>query len=244
LATRETDWEALSPDLKRILLRANDVPPPNWLLSEATVSLYEGKPQDLAGLVTNGYREKRIAHEIEIKPEPGRQLCVVRFTVTALVADDAALDRLAERRLALSKEMGIFKDMAALPKDAKKKMRGKYRVFDLDQLHVLLPDDTTKYPAVWAIKQKCPAFIKGVITDGNSMAPWRELYQTSASFTGLIETNKPAKLAVLVSIPKEELLLMNLKLRLEDSEPEPLKDVSFGDKKTTNKPVPKVPPKR
>ena len=170
-----------------------------WSLGEVNVSTKIGSWEN-----TSPFEKNLGGARFTVNPDAGEELVSVRFSITALVADTEAVAKLTARREALAKTIPVFG--LALLIDAKKKeaLTGTYRMFDIQDLTLVI--QKVERSPCWVVGATAPSCLvaSGNITSssGECDAPWHLAYQTSTSFTGLLEVGKPVTITLLFSVPK------------------------------------------
>jgi len=173
--------------------------------------------------IGDSYREQDQDWRVEIKPDEGQRLAIVHFKLTALSADSGAIEKLISRRTPLAKVApGVGKVLLLLDEEDRRKLTGKYRMFDMEEL-ALIDQNGKRYRPRWAVYPSAlHMFIKGTVVQCGGMRPeqrgWQEARKTNDTFTALLEVHNPVNVSLLFSIPKLE-ELEDLTLQIEADKP-------------------------
>jgi hypothetical protein len=202
---------------------ADDGPKAVWSVTDAT-ALALDKP----------HVENYATGTFQLRPKDDTRLYLVRCQVKPLVADDRAVERLADRRKQLADNVSnkspsgaAVKDRVALSAAESAALTGKYRFFAMELL-VVTDDKGKKRRPVWGTLPPAkltlygaPAALTGHAAAGREPAGWGGTLRAESVFVGVLEVGKTSPVAFLYGLPKD-VKLDELKVSLEGGEPVPV----------------------
>ena len=202
---------------------ADGEPKGSWAVTDATVQALD-----------KSYAERYATGMFQIGAKEDTRLVLVRCQVKPLIADDKAVEKLADRRKQLAERISdkgpagaAVKGRIALSATESAVLSGKFRFFAMELL-VVTDGKGKKRRPLWGTLPApkltlygAPAALTGHAEAAREPAGWGGTLRAEGVFVGVLEVGKASPVSFLYGLPKDA-KLDELKVSLEGGEPVPV----------------------